>query len=141
MGNRGLLLLSILFIVGCNNSGSKKDTGAIDNQSFTRGEVIYNQKCASCHQPNGEGMANLYPPLAQSDYLLENKMNVACIIRNGLSGSITVNGKKYTSAMPAVKELTPNKIADVMTFIFNSWGNKKGLVTEKEVLEKLDKCP
>ena len=85
-----------------------------------------------CHQPTGLGIANVYPPLAKSDYLMADSKRVAGHIKNGLQGEIVVNGKKYNQVMPA-QPLNDQQITDVINYVRNSWGNKGKAVTLAEV--------
>lgn len=126
-----LLLLSFLasvFFIGSSHS----QTGAL-KESITRGNDLYTDFCMSCHLPEGKGVENVYPPLAQSDYLLKNRVGSIHAIKYGLQGPITVNGKKYDSVM-APLGLLDDEVADVMNYITNSWGNKNNtMITEAEV--------
>ncbi|MFI0430901.1 c-type cytochrome [Mariniflexile sp. HMF6888] len=101
--------------------------------SIERGEEIYTDFCVSCHLPNGKGVEKVYPPLANSDYLLKNREASIKGIKFGMSGEIVVNGKKYNNVMTPLG-LSDDEIADVMNYINNSWGNKNdNIVTEAEV--------
>ncbi len=99
------------------------------------GKMIYDQTCFACHQANGEGIPNAFPPLAKSDWLNSDINRSIKAVIHGLSGEITVNGKKYVNVMPS-QNLTDDEVANVMTFIYNSWGNKKTDVTP-EMVRKL----
>ncbi len=102
-------------------------------ESIKRGNDIYSDFCVSCHLPNGKGIKNTYPPLADSDYLKNNRDASIKGLKYGLKGEIIVNGNKYNSYMPTMG-LDDNEIADVMNYINHSWGNKNGkIVTEEEV--------
>jgi len=102
-------------------------------ESIKRGNNIYSDFCMSCHLPNGKGIKNTYPPLADSDYLINNRGASIKGLKYGLKGEIIVNGNKYNSYMPTMG-LDDNEIADVMNYINHSWGNKNGkIVTEEEV--------
>lgn len=108
--------------------------------SINRGKAIYNDFCMTCHLPNGEGVANVYPPLAKSDYLMKNREASIRGIKYGQQGEIIVNGKKYNSVMAALG-LSDDEVADVMNYITNSWGNKNTkMITESEVskIKKLE---
>ena len=130
--------LALLFLAcACNSSDKKtvKNNLAINNvsQDFSEGKEIYNDFCAQCHMPNGKGMANVIPPLAKSDYLLNNTIESIKAIKYGLSGKITVNGVKYNSAMPA-QGLSDKEVANVINYISNNWGNSNtNLITEAMV--------
>lgn len=103
--------------------------------SIEHGEEIYVTNCAACHRKNGKGLFGT-PPLAGSDYLLEDTARAIRIIRNGIEGDILVNGKTYKNAMLPV-ELTDEETADVMNYILNSWGNEGGEVLPQDVQEAL----
>jgi mono/diheme cytochrome c family protein len=102
-------------------------------ESINRGNDIYSDFCISCHLPNGKGAKHSYPPLADSDYLKNNRDASIKGIKYGLKGEIIVNGDIYNNYMPPMG-LGDDEIADVMNYINHSWGNKNGkIVTEKEV--------
>lgn len=99
---------------------------------FDRGKKIFSANCAVCHQPNGLGAAGQgYPPLAGSEYVVKGTKRLAMIVLKGLQGPITVNGVQYGTAVmqPWDKTLSDAKIADVMTYIRQEWGNKAGPVS------------
>jgi len=99
------------------------------------GKQVYNGNCANCHQSSGAGSPGSYPPLVGSEYVLGSKERLAAILLKGLNGSLTVNGGSFGSqTMPAQESLlTPEKIANLMTYIRRSWGNTAGPVTVDEV--------
>ena len=91
-----------------------------------KGKKIYSANCATCHQANGLGVAGQYPPLAESEYVDGSTKRLGMIILKGLQGPLTVKGQKYGSAVmqPWEKTLNDQKIADVLTYIRQEWGNK-----------------
>ncbi|TVZ27489.1 nitrite reductase (NO-forming) [Gillisia sp. Hel_I_86] len=97
-------------------------------EQMKQGKQIYMQTCFACHQANGQGIAGAFPPLANSDYLNEDTNRAINAVIHGLTGEITVNGEKYNSVMTS-QNLTDAEIADVMTYIYNNWGNNKTKVT------------
>jgi cytochrome c551 len=97
-------------------------------------EVTYDQ-----YQTEGQGLAKLYPPLAGSDYL-KNKEAVICMMKYGISGEMTVNGKTYNQAMPGNFQLQELDIALISTYIYNTWGNEKQITSIKTSREILKKC-
>lgn len=121
------MLISLLIIAeGFSQTESLKN-------SIERGNAIYVDFCVSCHLPNGEGVKDVNPPLAKSDYLVKNREASIRGIKFGQQGEITVNGKKYNSIM-APMGLSDNEVADVMNYITNSWGNKNDkMITKDEV--------
>lgn len=101
--------------------------------SIARGKSVYMDFCITCHMGNGEGVAKVFPPLAKSDYLIKKREESIRSVKYGQKGEITVNGIKYNGMMPS-PGLSSEEIADVMNYIYNSWGNTtKKLVTASEV--------
>lgn len=107
-------------------------------ESIERGSLVYEDFCVTCHLPNGEGIENVFPPLAKSDYLFENREASIKGIKYGQKGEILVNGKKYNSYMAALG-LADDEIADVMNYITNSWGNKNDKIITKEEVSQIKK--
>ncbi len=105
--------------------------GQDDNQT-KRGKQLYLKNCFVCHQLDGKGVPGTFPPLAQSDYLLSDKDRSIRILCEGLSGEITVNGKKYAGAMPAAV-IDDAGLADLLTYVRTSWENSGEPVTSDEV--------
>lgn len=116
--------------------GDDKPVAVNTNKSLAEkiasGKQIYTKTCFACHQANGEGIANAFPPLAESDYLNADVNRAIDIVLNGKTGEITVNGNKYNSVMTK-QTLTSDEVADVLTYIYNSWGNNKSNVTTSAV--------
>ena len=114
-------------------------------QQIAAGKQLYAGTCSVCHQNTGEGLPGVFPPLAKSDYLMEDKRRAIEIVLNGLSGPVTVNGQQYNSVMPAMSQLTDDGVANILTYVMNSWGNQNGVVTAEEVTkvreETSDKRP
>ncbi|WP_055442395.1 copper-containing nitrite reductase [Lacinutrix himadriensis] len=101
------------------------------------GKNAYMQTCFACHQAEGQGIPNAFPPLANSDYLNADVSRAIGIVLHGKTGEITVNGKKYNSVMTR-QMLSTDEIANVLTYVYNSWGNNKTVVT-KEMVDKVKK--
>lgn len=99
------------------------------------GGILYNGTCSVCHQNNGAGMLGVFPPLADSDYLMADRRRAIEVVLNGLSGPITVNGEDYNSVMPPMSQLNDDEIANILTFVLNSWGNEDGVVSAAEVVK------
>lgn len=145
MRNKYYFLLFVIFTACASPSGEQqgmdRKTKLKFDQYMVNGTRLYEANCANCHQSQGEGLARLYPPLAGSDYLLENIPRAACIIKNGQAGEILVNGVVFNQMMPAMPGLTNLEIAEVITYISNSWGNEGGLQPVKEVDKWVADCP
>ncbi len=109
-------------------------------QYMVAGEILFAQYCANCHQSDGKGLAELYPPLDASDYLESNIESLPCIIKNGVQGEIVVNGVTYNQVMPGLPMLTDLEIAEISTYVANSWSNDFGYIGVKEVTSALSDC-
>jgi glucose/arabinose dehydrogenase len=101
-------------------------------EQMDRGAALFAAKCALCHQINGTGVPPVYPPLAKSDWMMENRARTIRVMCEGMEGPISVNGQSYTNVMPA-QVLDDQAVADVLTYAMNSWGNSADAFTEKEV--------
>ncbi|MFY0688751.1 MAG: cytochrome c [Cyclobacteriaceae bacterium] len=109
-------------------------------QYLVQGKQLYQTHCSNCHQTNGQGLAKLYPPLAKSDYLMEDLQRSACIIKFGMEGMIKVNGTTFQSLMPGVNHLSNLEIAEILTYISNNWGNENGMISVQETSKFLLEC-
>jgi mono/diheme cytochrome c family protein len=103
-------------------------------ERMARGGKLFAAHCAACHQANGQGLAGAFPPLAASDFLASGGPAAAInVVLNGMTGPIKVNGKDYNSVMPNLSYLSDSEVADIVTYVFNSWGNPGGEVSSAEV--------
>lgn len=107
-------------------------------ESIERGSEIYTEFCMNCHLPNGQGVNNVYPPLAKSDFLIKNQDASIRAVKYGMTGETKVNGVTYKNVM-APLGLSDSEVADVMNYINNSWGNKNKKMITKEIVEKIKK--
>ena len=92
-------------------------------QSIANGEEIYNDFCIQCHLDTGEGVSGVFPPLAKSDFLVNNIEISIRGLKYGMTGPIVVNGEEYDGVM-GDQGLGDDEIADVLNYILNSWGNQ-----------------
>jgi mono/diheme cytochrome c family protein len=118
---------------GPNSTGGEQ---VAEVSQADRGKKIFLANCAVCHQPNGLGAASQgYPPLAGSEIVNGGSKRVAGIVLKGLTGPITVKGVQFGTAVmqPWDKVLTDAKIADVITYIRQEWGNKGGPVSKEGI--------
>lgn len=142
------LLVWALVIMGCD--GGKFQNSATKELSYSdklryeqymiQGQQLYLAHCSNCHQEDGTGLGQLIPPLAQSDYMLENQARTLCLIKYGLEAKIVVNGTEYQQPMPANEALSDIEIAQIATYIYNSWGHEEGYIPVKAVSAEIDKC-
>jgi nitrite reductase (NO-forming) len=112
-------------------TANEAGTLTLEEQSKA-GQALFAGTCSTCHQPNGEGMEGVFPPLAKSSVLKADPKRIVDIILHGLNGPITVNGKDYNSTMPAMAQLTDDEVANISTYVLNSWGNPGGRVSKEE---------
>ena len=99
-----------------------------------RGDLVFAGVCQPCHQAHGYGIPGQYPPLAGSEWVLEDHDTPIRIVLHGLVGPIVVNGKPFNNRMPAFHDkLSNEEIAAVITFARSGWGNNAPAVTPAQV--------
>ena len=101
--------------------------------SIERGKTVYENTCLACHQINGSGVPGMNPPLKKTKWVVGDKKTLINVILKGLDQEIVVDDETYTNVMPAFANLSDQEIADVLTYIRNSFGNKASQITEAEV--------
>lgn len=140
-------ILCIIMMLSCNEGSKKENSEAASagqefsaetKESISRGAEIYNNFCASCHLSGGEGIAGVFPPLKDSNWLSEKRKKTIRAVKYGLDGPISVNGEAYDNLMPALG-LTDEEVADVLNYVFNSWGNRVGPPVTKEEVAAIEK--
>lgn len=128
--------LALTTIIHCAAARLPAQDAALEAQ-VKSGQTTYMMVCFACHQPTGLGMPNMFPPLAGSDWVNAPKPDrLIRMVLQGFTGPITVNGKPFTSVaplMPPQATLTDQQIADVLTFVRNSFGNKAPAVSPDQV--------
>ena len=121
-------------------STTPKDDAIVNKtkeQQIADGKVVYTKTCVACHQAQGQGMEGAFPPLAKSDFLNADVDRAIDIVLHGKQGEVTVNGKKYNSVMTP-QPLSVQEVADVLTYVYNTWDNSKKVVTP-EMVQKIKK--
>lgn len=98
-----------------------------------RGKKIYESYCLTCHQADGTGVPNMNPPLAKTDWVTGNKQRLINVVPKGLDEEIEIEGEYFSNPMPSHAHLKDQEIADVLTYIRNSFGNKSGRISVTEV--------
>lgn len=102
-------------------------------ERFKQGQVLFESNCSACHQSTGLGLPGAIPPLAKSDFLMSREDKGIGILLHGIDHEpITVNGNHFDGVMPRLS-LSDDQIADILSYVRNSWGNKSPVVQEKEV--------
>jgi len=98
------------------------------------GLILYNSYCAGCHQRDGKGDNNRYPPLAGSNWITGNSEQLIRVMLQGLQGEIKVNGKTFKGVMPAHGGfLDDHAIASIATYINKAFNKESALVSSAEV--------
>jgi len=97
------------------------------------GKALFNGTCSVCHQPTGAGLPGVFPPLAKSDFLNADPKRAIGIVLHGLTGKVTVNGADFVSVMPPMSQMNDDELANILTYVLNSWGNSGGRIKAEEV--------
>ncbi len=129
------------WVLGGGVMGVAPPPGAAKTKSekIMLGRKLFSSICAACHQPSGMGLPNMFPPLAGSDFLNADKNRAIKVVLNGRQGEIIVNGRKFNNSMPKFP-LSDDDIANVLTFVYNSFGNA-GLEVKPEEVKHLRSEP
>ena len=105
------------------------------------GKELYENYCANCHQKDGTGLGKLIPPLRDADYFKADIHRTVWIMKYGKEGEIVVNGQVYNQAMPTNPNLSPLELAQIATYLYNSWGMKEGVINAPRVEQYLRNPP
>lgn len=97
------------------------------------GKKVYNQACLVCHMSDGNGVPGLNPPLAGTSWVIGDKKRLINVLLKGLNEPLDINDETYNNPMPAQAHLSDQEIADVLSYIRSSFGNKAGMVAPEEV--------
>ena len=122
-----------------NMAAVSKATAAAATGSLTlhdqvnAGKALFNGTCSVCHQATGAGLPGVFPPLAKSDYLNADPKRAIGFVIHGLTGKVKVNGQQYDSTMPAMSQLNDDEVANILTYVLNSWENKGGTISTADV--------
>jgi nitrite reductase (NO-forming) len=129
---RKIVLLSVLVSTGIIFVAFQEKPKFNLKESIERGKDIYITNCLTCHLDQGEGIEDVYPPLAKADYLMADKKRSIQQVLYGAKGEMKINGKVYNTEMVGI-DLTDQQASDVLNYIRNSFGNKGSAVTPDEV--------
>ncbi len=132
-----LFLFAVLFLAGSAVKAENQDRTRREYDEFSRymveGQKLYNMYCANCHQHNGQGLGSVFPPLNDSDHMEAIFEQGICLIKNGQQGGVAMNDTTSTDPMPGAPHLSNLEIAQLTTYIYNSWGHRKGITTVEEI--------
>jgi cytochrome c551 len=134
-------LITGTLLFSCTSSPDSNQTYSPKfQQYYVQGEILYQKHCSNCHQPDGKGLGRLYPPVDQSDFMDKNYEQVVCAIKYGKEGKLIVNEIEYNMAMKGNPGFTELEVAEIATYIYNTWSHKKGLIDVREVSQILSTC-
>ncbi|MFO1273313.1 MAG: copper-containing nitrite reductase [Rubrivivax sp.] len=121
-------------LAAVTKAAENAQAGALTQEDQVQaGQALFAGTCSVCHQANGAGLPGVFPPLAKSDYLAADPKRAMRVVLHGFSGKVTVNGQEYNSVMPPMNQLTDDEVANILTYVLNSWGNPGGRITKEEV--------
>lgn len=107
---------------------------------YVSGRRLYNTYCQNCHNTDGTGLGNLYPPLTDTTFLKNNKNKLACIIKYGADEKMIINQKLFEGKMPANNNLSDIEIAQLIVYITNSFNNRQGMYNVENAGTDLKQC-
>jgi len=105
----------------------------LPKESMERGKKVYDQYCMPCHMPDGSGVPRLNPPLIKTTYVIGEKKRFIEIVLKGFDEQVEIEGEYYQNVMAPHDFLTDEQVADVVTYVRNSFGNKASIATPAEV--------
>jgi mono/diheme cytochrome c family protein len=131
----GLFLGSFILFFNALHAQTKKTASRQTpvKTSIARGKIVYTNVCLACHMSYGEGVPNMNPPLINTVYVLGNKTTLIKIVLHGFNEDVEINGQTYSNTMSPHDNLTDQQIADVLTYVRRSFGNKASRVNAIEV--------
>lgn len=132
MHKRKVIAIGICLIVFSSCLGQLQAQEDI-KASMERGKKVYESTCLACHQASGTGVPGMNPPLKQTKWVLGDKTTLINIILNGMDEEIEIDGDYFDNVMPPQSHLNDKQIADVLTYVRNSFGNKASAIKEEEV--------
>ena len=129
-----ILILPCLYLLSCGGEqGAVDDTEAV-NTKYAEGKEVYDRSCIACHMKDGKGLEGTFPPLAGSDYLLEDPQRALEQVMEGSAEEMVVNGVTYNGIMPP-QDVTGEEAVAVVNYILNAWGNDGGEVSMDDLKE------
>jgi mono/diheme cytochrome c family protein len=127
-----LTLLSAKSFAQTHKPTAKKPVATLSSQ-VAAGKNVYLARCLACHQVDGLGVQNMNPPLVGTTYVLGEKSRLIKIVLNGFNERVEIDGDIYNNPMPGLNILTDQEIANVLTYVRNSFGNKASAINASEV--------
>jgi mono/diheme cytochrome c family protein len=127
------VIVSFLSAICILISGFINTVTYIPQTDQSEGSQLYKKYCLACHQANGKGIRNMFPPLTGNEKITGPPADLIKIVLFGLEGPIIVNGREYNQPMPPQAYLTDKQISDILSYIRSSWGNNAPPITSANV--------
>ncbi len=120
----------VIIIITCAVCAASTQPAQTSKQ---KGSAIYKKYCLTCHQADGSGVPRMNPPLIKTSYITGDKSKLIKWVLQGSVEKVAIDGQNYSNNMPPQKNLTDQQIADVLTYIRSSFGNKSPAITSTDV--------
>ena len=133
MKNKGTIYILLITIAVFTSLSAFNVEKSGTQDQMVSGKKLYNQWCMACHQADGSGVPGLNPPLTKTDWVNGDKSRLIKLVLSGMNETIVVAGEEYSNPMPAQNHLKDNEIADILTYVRNSFGNKASAVSAADV--------
>lgn len=127
-----IILIVCLCIIACNSD-------SISQATMDHGKQVYGKNCLGCHMESAKGVPGLNPPLVNSELLLNDKSTPIRIVLRGSEELKGLPGRDYKNVMASLSNLSDEDIADVLTYVRNSYGNRAPAISANEVKTERDK--
>lgn len=128
MSSTAVLLLGGMILMSHSSPQVPPQNKNATQVSIERGSKVYYQQCLTCHQADGGGVQNMNPPLIKTKWIVGDKTKLIQIVLNGMTGEVEIDGDRYHNVMAPHKDLNDQQIADVLTYVRNSFGNKASAI-------------
>lgn len=138
MTKLNFILLAVLMIgvTACGNNSKTTVTTQVtgkENPILKKGKSVYRSNCTACHQKDGRGVQRVNPPLTNTEWVIGDKTRLINIVLDGFNEKIEVEGVKYNGTMMSFSYLSDEKIASVLTYVRQSFGNDASAISVDEV--------
>lgn len=125
-------IVFVIIVLGISFSSNAQD--------LVKGKKIYETRCLVCHQADGGGVPNMNAPLDGSTNLVGNNIaRLVRIVKGGYNEKIALDGYYYNNVMTPNPDFKDEDIANVLSYVRNSWGNKASKITVAQVKTALHK--
>jgi mono/diheme cytochrome c family protein len=129
-----VMVVTVSFQTVPKKTTIQKQPAPITQATLNKGKLVYMQRCLVCHQADGGGVPHLNAPLdGATGVKSDDKARLIRIILKGMTDRVELDGEYYSNNMAPLPDLSDQQIADVLTYVRNSWSNKASAVSAAEV--------